>query len=74
MSRAVRECTKEGVSPLVRDPDAEGTYSASGCYGDPTLATREKGRFLMDAWLDAIAREIEDLRGTRAPFAPQSSD
>ncbi len=72
MSKARAECTVEGPAPLVRDPKLEGTYSASGCYGDPTLATREKGRILMDGWADALVREIEDLRHAQAPFAPQS--
>jgi creatinine amidohydrolase len=74
MAKAVRECNAEGPSPLVRDPESGGTYSQSGCYGDPTLATREKGRIVMDGWVDAVVREIEALRQTHAPFAPQSSD
>jgi creatinine amidohydrolase len=74
MSRAVSECHVEGPAPLVRDPEAKGTYSKSGCYGDPTLATREKGRIVMDGWVEAVVREIEGLRATAAPFTPQSSD
>jgi creatinine amidohydrolase len=74
MSRAVRECTTEGPAPLVRDPSAQGTYSKSGCYGDPTLATREKGKVVMDGWVEAVVREIEELRSASAPFSPQPSD
>lgn len=74
MSKARRECSVEGPAPLVRDEKLPGTYSESGCYGDPTLATREKGRFVVDGWVDAVVREIESLRTARAPFAPQSSD
>jgi creatinine amidohydrolase len=74
MSRAVRECNAEGPAPLVRDPEAKGTYSKSGCYGDPTLATRAKGKVVMDGWVDAVVREIESLRGTAPPFPAQPSD
>jgi creatinine amidohydrolase len=74
MSKAVRECNSEGPAPLVRDPTAAGTYSKSGCYGDPTLATREKGRLLMDGWVEAVVREIEDVRHLEPPFAPQGSN
>jgi creatinine amidohydrolase len=73
MSKAVRECQKEGPAPLVRDPAQKGTYSKSGCYGDPTLATREKGRVVMEGWLEAVVREIEDLRRSAAPFSAQPS-
>lgn len=71
MSRAVRDCGAPSDGPLVRDPDAFGTYSASGCYGDPTLATLAKGRFVMDGWVEAVVREIESLRRERAPFEAQ---
>jgi creatinine amidohydrolase len=47
---------------------AEGE-AATGVYGDPTLATREKGRAIVEAMVTGILREIESLR--RAPI-PQS--
>ena len=37
------------------DPAAAG-YSATGAYGDPTLATAEKGRAFLDAMIaDLVA-------------------
>lgn len=71
MTRAVRDCGAPSDGPLVRDPSAYGTYSPSGCYGDPTLATREKGRFVMNGWVEAVVREIEELRRAHAPFEAQ---
>jgi creatinine amidohydrolase len=50
---------------LTRDPHNHGAYSASGIYGDATLATREKGEAVARATVEGMLREIEALR--RAP-------
>ena len=34
---------------LTRDPEGEGSYSASGIYGDATQATRQKGEVVVRA-------------------------
>jgi creatinine amidohydrolase len=51
---------------FTRDPQAaargEGIYSPTGTWGDPTLATREKGRIATEATLKAIFKQIENLR------------
>jgi creatinine amidohydrolase len=47
---------------LTRDPKKPGVYSASGIYGDPTLATREKGELVTKAILSTILKDIEALR------------
>jgi len=51
---------------FTRDPQAaargEGIYSPTGAWGDPTLATREKGRIATEATLTAILIQIETLR------------
>jgi creatinine amidohydrolase len=48
---------------LTRDPNnKEGTYSATGIWGDPTLATREKGRKVIEALVTGILKDIEDVR------------
>jgi creatinine amidohydrolase len=53
---------------LTRDPNnKEGTYSATGIWGDPTLATREKGRKIMDAMVTGILKDIEDTRHSSLP-------
>jgi creatinine amidohydrolase len=55
----------KGPGGLTRQSDAdEGVYSPTGSYGDPTLATAEKGRVLVEGmvqylvdYLEAFARE-----------------
>lgn len=55
----------EGVKsagPLTRSPDGSGHYSPTGAWGDPTLATADKGRVLVSALVEAIVQEILDLQ------------
>jgi creatinine amidohydrolase len=47
---------------LTRGPHKPGAYSASGIYGDATLATREKGEAVARATVEGMLREIEALR------------
>jgi creatinine amidohydrolase len=68
MSKAVNDY-HPGGSPLSRVPDAQRTYSASGTYGDATLATREKGRQIVEAMVERLVQEIADLR--KAPVPPR---
>ena len=58
-----------GESPLSRTPDRRRTYSASGIYGDATLATREKGRVIVEAMVERLLEEIADLRKAAVPTA-----
>ncbi len=67
MSKAVKDDSERGVGGLTRDPRGAGTYSASGTWGDATLATREKGRIVVEATVAGILREIETLRATAVP-------
>jgi len=70
MSKAVKDY-HPGKGVLTRDPKKEGlTYSPSGVFGDATLATREKGRIVTEALVEAILGEIETLRKA-APPAPR---
>lgn len=63
MSRAVKDLNPDRRGPLTRNPQAtEGTYSPTGAWGDPTLATKEKGQILVEATLKAILSDIEDLQ------------
>ena len=67
MRRAVKEFNPSpGPLQLTRRRGAPGTFSESGVWGDPTLATREKGRVIVDALVTAILEDIEALR--RAPL------
>ena len=56
---------------FTRDPQAaargEGIYSTTGSWGNPTLATREKGRIATEATIAAILRQIETLRQAAPP-------
>lgn len=69
MKKAVKDYNprpdRPGI-PLTRDPQkaarGEGTYSPTGSWGDPTLATREKGRIVTEATFAAILKQIETLR------------
>lgn len=67
MGKAVKDY-HPGTGGLTRDPKKEGlTYSASGVFGDATLATREKGRIVTEALVDALVAEIESLRKAPVP-------
>jgi creatinine amidohydrolase len=69
MTKAVKDF-HPGKGPFTRDPKAEGkTYSPTGVWGDATLATKEKGRIVTEALVEAILREIADLRKTAPPPA-----
>ena len=48
----------DGEGRLSREP-GRGTYSASGIYGQATLATAEKGKAVADALL---AQALEDIK------------
>ncbi len=61
MSKAVKDY-HPGKGRLTRDPKADGTFSPTGIWGDPTLATREKGRIIVEALVESLLKEIEDLR------------
>ena len=63
MSKAIREFHPEASrGGLTRTPGNSGTYSASGVYGDATLASTEKGRIVVEALVKGIVREVDQLR------------
>ena len=68
MRKAVREYGA-GTGTMTRQKDAPGLYSASGVFGDPTLATREKGQIYVEAVVTAALEDIEDIRTARLPAA-----
>lgn len=54
---------------LTRDPNAtRGTYSPTGAWGDPTLATADKGRVVAEALVSDIVDFLE--RFARPDFVP----
>lgn len=70
MSLAVREDNPRGErGGLTRRPDGPGIYSASGVWGDATLATVEKGRIVVEATVAGILGDLEALRVAELPPA-----
>jgi creatinine amidohydrolase len=67
MSKAVKDYHPSEASGLTRDPKKRGVYSASGIYGDPTLATKEKGEAMARAIVEGMLRDIESLRRAALP-------
>ena len=68
MAKAVKDYHPEnGPGGLTRTPGGRGVYSASGVWGDATLATREKGQAVVETLVAAIVREIEDLARSPVP-------
>jgi creatinine amidohydrolase len=62
MSKAVRDDSPQGTGGLSRVQGNGKTYSPSGTWGDATLATREKGRIVVEAYVKEILEQIEALR------------
>lgn len=62
MSKAARDYHPSAERGLTRNPQGKGIYSATGIYGDATLATRAKGERITKALVEGILKEIEDLR------------
>ena len=68
MSKATKDFP-HGEGPLSPDPAAGERYSASGIYGDATLATRAKGEKVCDCIAKSILADIEALRASELPAA-----
>jgi len=67
MSKAVKDY-HPGPGPLTRDASKkDAVYSATGVFGDATLATKEKGRIVTEALVDAIVADVEALRAAPLP-------
>ena len=62
MSKAVKDFdARPGRKGLTRDPKGTGTYSPTGIWGDPTLATKEKGRVILEKTVEEIVRQVREL-------------
>jgi creatinine amidohydrolase len=70
MKKAARDLNPNQPGGLTRDPQGKGTYSPTGAWGDPTLATREKGQAVVESLVATILKEIEELRKT-SPQPPK---
>lgn len=62
MSKAVKDFDSRGKGLLSRVPSAQAAYSPTGIWGDPTLATREKGELLVETMVREIILDIEALQ------------
>jgi creatinine amidohydrolase len=69
MGKAVKDCGEKKPGPLTRDRNGKGTYSPTGIFGDPTLATREKGEKLCEALVRICSADIQALREMPLPAA-----
>ena len=62
MDRAVADGERVRSGPLTRDPRrTDRHYSPSGVFGDPTLATWQKGERITEATIAAILKDVDDL-------------
>ena len=66
MTKAVKDF-HPGEGGLTRNPQGAGAFSASGIFGDATLATREKGAVFVQARIKEILHDIEKLRTAPLP-------
>lgn len=64
MKKALKDYHPSGKGGLTRNPNGTADYSASGVFGDATLATRKKGEIMVHAIVDGVVREIEELRAS----------
>lgn len=70
MSKAVADYHPRGERGwLSRDPDTTETYSKTGVWGDPTLATRAKGERIVEGIVAAMLADIDALRSAEPPAA-----
>ncbi len=62
MSKAVKDYdSRPNRRGLSREREGTGHYSPTGIWGDPTLATREKGRIIVENTVSAIVKQVREL-------------
>jgi creatinine amidohydrolase len=61
---------RDRSGPLTRHPGGEGIFSETGAWGDPTLASAEKGARLCELLLQAILADVDHLRAPDFQPAP----
>lgn len=70
MTRVAKDYDAAGKGPLSRIRGKPGTvYSPTGIFGDATLATRQKGQSVVEAFVPALVQEIEETRVAPVPVA-----
>lgn len=67
MTKAVKDFdTRPNRKGLTRDPQGAGLYSPTGIWGDPTLATCEKGLLIVETTVREIVKQVEELRALKS--------
>jgi creatinine amidohydrolase len=62
MSKAVKDFdSRPHRRGLTRDPEGKGHYSPTGTWGDPTLATKEKGKIIVETAIKEIVKQVREL-------------
>ncbi len=72
MSKAQRDYHPGRSGPFTRNPLGAGIYSPTGSFGDPTLATRKKGEYLIEGLVKTLRLDLQAL--AEAPLPLASSD
>jgi creatinine amidohydrolase len=67
MSKALKDYDPSGKGALTRKPGGPATHSPTGAWGDPTLATREKGAQAADGLAAVMLADIEATRAAALP-------
>src|SRR5690606_15925931 len=62
MELAMKDCEEDSGGPLSRTRGDGSVFSPTGAWGDPALATREKGKLLASRLVDGIVDDITSLR------------
>ncbi len=65
MRKAAKDYHPSNERGLTRNPNGKGVYSATGIFGDATLATKAKGQQITEALVAGILKDIQDLRQTQ---------
>jgi len=62
MNKAVKDYdSRPNREGLTRNPKGDGIFSPTGIWGDPTLATKEKGRILAEETINEIISQVKQL-------------
>lgn len=67
MGAAVKDFAPKRRAGFSRTPDGPGHYSRTGIWGDPTLASRDKGEQYVEAMVEGILADLSDLRAATPP-------
>lgn len=67
MRKAQRDYHPQRPGGFTRNPNGPGTYSPTGAFGDPTLATRQKGKQLVEGLVASLLVDLATLEHAALP-------